>query len=51
MSETPTQKPAIQSLTLQNEGWTRDDTVTPAALPSIADPTSPLIASFTAPSS
>jgi phage tail-like protein len=42
---------AIQTLTLQNEGWTRDDSVTPAALPSFYNPSSPLIASFTAPSS
>jgi phage tail-like protein len=40
---------AIQTLTLQNEGWIRDDSVQAPTLPSIATPTSPLIASFTAP--
>lgn len=41
---------AIQTLTLQNEGWTRDDSVQAPALPSIATPTSPLIQTFTPPS-
>lgn len=41
---------AIQTMTLQNEGWIRDDSVQAPTLPSIATPTSPLIASFTAPS-
>ena len=40
---------AIQSLTLQNEGWTRDDTVKSPTLPSILEPTGDLIQSFTPP--
>ncbi len=35
---------ALESLTLQNEGWQRDDTYSPPDLPSYAEPTSPIIA-------
>lgn len=40
---------AIEQLTIQNEGWIRDTTVTEPTLPSIADPTTPIIQSFTPP--
>lgn len=41
---------AIQTLTLQNEGWTRDDSVKAPTGPTFSEPGSPLIQSFTPPS-
>lgn len=41
---------AIQTLTLQNEGWTRDDSVKAPKGPTFADPSSPLIQTFDPPS-
>ncbi len=40
---------AIQSLTLQHEGWARDDSYTPPALPTVSDPTKVIQQTFTPP--
>lgn len=42
---------AIESLTLENEGWTRDDSVNSVSVPTVTDPSSNRIATFSAPSS
>lgn len=40
---------AIQSLTLQTEGWARDDSYTPAKEPTVSEPTKTLTQTFTPP--